>query len=249
MRGRILVGTASWSDPEFVRDWYPPKMPAQERLRYYAQRFELVEINSTFYSIPEERQVEQWARAAPPGFVFDVKVHKLLSRHSCTARMLPPDLRGARGDLDRKLTLTPDLERQVAERFLEAIASFAEVEKIGALLLQLSPAFSPRANSLDELAPLFEMCSPHQVAVELRNRNWVEPWQLEKTLDFLSRRRVTLVSVDARKAFISQLCRNLMRSRILCCRICGCTVAMRSLSHRENRRDAIRLRLLRPGTC
>jgi len=48
--GKILVGTASWSDPGFVERWYPKKLPAGDRLPWYAQHFDLVEVNSTFYS-------------------------------------------------------------------------------------------------------------------------------------------------------------------------------------------------------
>ena len=50
MAGRILVGTSSWADPGFVKEWYPPKLPAKQRLPWYAQRFELVELNSSFYA-------------------------------------------------------------------------------------------------------------------------------------------------------------------------------------------------------
>ena len=57
--GKILVGTASWSDPGFVERWYPKKLPAGDRLPWYAQHFDLVEVNSTFYSAPEPRMVER----------------------------------------------------------------------------------------------------------------------------------------------------------------------------------------------
>ncbi|PYJ37304.1 MAG: hypothetical protein DME81_08335 [Verrucomicrobia bacterium] len=50
--GKVLVGTASWSDPGFVQRWYPKGIRASERLGWYAQHFELVEVNSTFYSVP-----------------------------------------------------------------------------------------------------------------------------------------------------------------------------------------------------
>jgi uncharacterized protein YecE (DUF72 family) len=93
MAGKILVGTASWSDPEFVRDWHPAGMRPSERLPFYAQRFDVVELNSSFYSIPERRLAEQWAAITPAGFTFNVKLHKLLSRHSCELKMLPKDLK------------------------------------------------------------------------------------------------------------------------------------------------------------
>ncbi|MGZ4965996.1 MAG: DUF72 domain-containing protein, partial [Chthoniobacterales bacterium] len=106
----ILVGTASWSDPGFVERWYPKKMPAAERLPFYAQHFEMVEVNSTFYSVPDPRMVERWARSTPNEFIFDVKLHQLLSRHATVAKLLPPNLqRRAETDAKGKVKLTPEL--------------------------------------------------------------------------------------------------------------------------------------------
>ena len=67
-------------------------MPAHERLAWYAAQFEMVEVNSTFYSVPDPRMVERWCRCTPDGFVFDVKLHQLLSRHSTALKLLPPKL-------------------------------------------------------------------------------------------------------------------------------------------------------------
>ena len=58
MKKEILVGTASWSDPGFVPDWYPEGLPASQRLSWYAERLNLVELNSSFYAIPTRKQVE-----------------------------------------------------------------------------------------------------------------------------------------------------------------------------------------------
>ncbi|PYJ68465.1 MAG: hypothetical protein DME75_13030, partial [Verrucomicrobia bacterium] len=80
-RGKILVGTASWSDPGFVQHWYPKGMRAHERLGWYAQHFEMVEVHSTFYSVPDLRMVERWCSATPDRFMFDVKLHQLFSFH------------------------------------------------------------------------------------------------------------------------------------------------------------------------
>src|SRR5688500_1144693 len=76
-RGRIRIGTASWTDPGFVADWYPKKLPAAERLAWYAQHFQLVEVNSTFYAVPPADRVADWCDRTPDDFVFDVKLHKL----------------------------------------------------------------------------------------------------------------------------------------------------------------------------
>jgi uncharacterized protein YecE (DUF72 family) len=196
--GRILVGTSSWADPGFVEEWYPPGMPARDRLPWYAERFEGVELNSSFYAVPDPGLVERWARATPDGFVFDVKLHRLLSRHSADLKSLPPDLREVAETNDRgRVRLTPELEMAVADRILEAVAPLERAGKLGAFLLQLTPAFSPDGHRLDELDALIERFSPHVVAVELRNRGWVSDKRAPETFAYLSERGAAFVSVDA----------------------------------------------------
>ena len=198
MGGKILVGTASWSDPGFVERWYPKKMPASERLGWYAEHFELVEVNSTFYSVPEPRMVERWCAATPDDFRFDVKLHQLFSFHSTPAKLLPPDLqRRAETDAKGKVKSTPDLQEALLKFFLRPMSIIRNAGKLGVLLLQLSPAFSPRKHQLSELEPLIGMLSDYDLAIELRNRNWAIGDQLESTIDFLRRHRVIFVNLDA----------------------------------------------------
>src|SRR4051812_29528652 len=111
MTGRILVGTSSWADPGFVEEWYPPGMAARDRLPWYAERFDFVEVNSSFYAIPEQSTVARWAEATPDGFVFDYKLHRALSRHAADPQSLPPDLRDGLDVTPRgRFGLTRELE-------------------------------------------------------------------------------------------------------------------------------------------
>jgi uncharacterized protein YecE (DUF72 family) len=198
MAGRILVGTSSWSDPGFVEEWYPEGMPARERLPWYAERFQAVEVNSTFYAVPDRSTVRRWAEVTPDDFVFDVKVHRALSRHSADLKSLPNDIRGeARTNERGRVVLTPELESQLARRLTEEISPLEEVEKLGALLVQLTPAFAPGRHELEELDGLVEALSPRRVAVELRHRGWVREKRVERTLGWYSERGVAFVSVDA----------------------------------------------------
>ena len=199
--GKILVGTASWSDPGFVEHWYPKGMRAHERLGWYAQQFEMVEVNSTFYSVPDPRMVERWCATTPDKFVFDVKLHQLLSRHSAAAKLLPPDLqRRAEIDVKGKVKLTPEIEEEVTRAFLRSIDVMRDAGKLGALLLQLSPAFSPKKHTLEELDQLLDATRDYQLAIEFRNRNWAIGDQLASTLDFLAKHKATFVNVDAPRA-------------------------------------------------
>ena len=195
---RIRIGTASWSDPGFVERWYPPKLPPGDRLGWYAQHFDLVEVNSSFYAVPMARMVERWARETPPGFLFDVKVHRLLSRHSAQEKSLPPALQQiAKADAKGKILLTDTLEDAMLEELIAATEPLRRADKFGAFLLQLSPAFSPRKHELPELAQIMERLGPLGLVVELRNRNWLEGDKLAETLSFFRQQQATLSLVDA----------------------------------------------------
>jgi uncharacterized protein YecE (DUF72 family) len=195
---KILVGTASWSDPGFVERWYPKKMPAGERLQWYAQHFKMVEVNSTFYSVPEPRMVERWCAATPGDFTFDVKLHQLFSFHSTPAKLLPPDLQKlAETNPKGNVKWTPELQEALLGTFLRSMSIFRDARKLGVLLLQLSPAFSPRKHQLTELQSLIDMLGGYDLAIEFRNRNWAVGDQLESTIDFVRKRRAIFVNVDA----------------------------------------------------
>ena len=198
MAGRILIGTSSWADPGFVEEWYPEGMPARERLGWYAQRFEAVEVNSTFYAVPDQGTVARWAQVTPEGFTFDVKLHRLLSRHHADLKSLPPELRDGANTAGRgRVVLTPKLEAGLVDSLLEAVEPLRQAGKLGAFLLQLTPAFSPKDNDLGELDSLVERLRPHTVAIELRNRGWVREKRIEQTLGWYEDRGATWVAVDA----------------------------------------------------
>jgi uncharacterized protein YecE (DUF72 family) len=173
-------------------------MTAKERLPWYAQRFQTVELNSSFYAVPDRSTVHQWVAATPDDFRFDVKVHRALSRHAAPLDSLPPDLRDGVATTDRgRIRLSAELEVALARRLLEETAPLAESGKLGAYLVQLTPAFAPRGHELEELDQLVETFAPHLVAVELRHRGWVREKRIERTLGWFSERGVAFVCVDA----------------------------------------------------
>jgi uncharacterized protein YecE (DUF72 family) len=196
--GKVLVGTASWSDPGFVERWYPKGMRAGERLSWYAHHFEMVEVNSTFYAVPDRRMVDRWCGETPDAFTFDVKLHQLLSRHSTPAKLLPPELqREVKTDEKGRVKLTPEIEAALINIFLSSVSILRDKEKLGALLLQLSPSFSPRKHKLEELDQIVDATRGYRLAIEFRNRNWVTKEQLPATTDFLKRRGLIFVNVDS----------------------------------------------------
>ena len=102
-------------------------------------------MNSSFYAIPEQTTVARWGEVTPDGFVFDYKLHRALSRHSAELDSLPPDMRdGTSTPTPRgRVRLTRELEDGAARAHVEAVAPLEQAGKLGAFLLQLTPAFSP----------------------------------------------------------------------------------------------------------
>ena len=90
------IGTASWTDPSLVNSdlFYPPSVrSAEERLRFYAEQFNTVEVDSTYYALPAERNAKLWAERTPEGFLFNIKPFALMTQHPAEISRLPKELR------------------------------------------------------------------------------------------------------------------------------------------------------------
>ena len=142
--------------------------------------------------------VERWCAATPDDFTFDVKLHQLFSFHSTPAKLLPPDMQSCvETNAKGKVKPTREAQETLLKVFLRAAAIFRSAGKMGVLLLQLSPAFSPRKHELKELELLIDMLNGHELAIEFRNRNWAIGDQLQSTIDFVRKHGAIFVNVDA----------------------------------------------------
>jgi uncharacterized protein YecE (DUF72 family) len=149
----IYYGTSSWTDKTLLdsKRFYPPGVEtAAARLRFYSERFPLVEVDSTYYGLPSERNAALWIERTPTHFVFDVKAFGLLTHHPVGARGLPAKLReqlpGAKRNLYRK-DLTPDALAVVEDMFVSALRPLDAAGRLGAVLFQFPPWFvRSRAN-------------------------------------------------------------------------------------------------------
>ncbi len=93
--GTILIGTSSWTDPTLVKDgnFYPPgTSTARARLEFYASRFPLVEVDSTYYFPPSEKNSVLWIERTPVHFTFNIKAYSLLTNHPTRPNSLYKDL-------------------------------------------------------------------------------------------------------------------------------------------------------------
>jgi uncharacterized protein YecE (DUF72 family) len=197
--GQVKIGTASWTDKTLLASgWYPKDADTPERrLAYYAAQFPLVEVDSTYYTPPNERNSELWAARTPRGFTFNVKAFSLLTQHPTKPSALYKDLRP---ETDKKNVYLADLEPQVVddvwERFLGALAPLHEAGKLGALLFQFPQWFPIGKRNKAYLLECKERCRDLPVCVEFRNASWMTEDNRKETLDFLASYALPYVCVD-----------------------------------------------------
>src|SRR5260370_12354420 len=123
MAATLRIGTCSWADDALSEYSSPPTLPAKERLAWYAEHFDTVEVDSTYYRLPGESMVQGWAERTPDGFTMHVKAFGLMTRHPVKTEVIPEDLReempvDERGRVDRP---PRQLRSAIFRPFLEAL--------------------------------------------------------------------------------------------------------------------------------
>jgi uncharacterized protein YecE (DUF72 family) len=199
MAAPIRVGTCSWADEALTKYWYPKGVPSSARLGFYAEHFDTVEVDSTYYRLPVEEMVERWAERTPDGFVMHVKAFGVMTRHPVKVEQLPPDLRDEAPKDDRGRVDRPSREfrAEIFRRFREALEPLRAAGKLGGLLFQFPPYVVPKEASYDYLAWAREQVEDDKMLVEFRHRSWYEDEQREETLRFLEEHGMSHVVVDA----------------------------------------------------
>ena len=202
----VRVGTASWTDPTIVRGgvFYPRgTSSAEDRLRYYASQFPVVEVDASYYSLPERATAALWAERTPDDFVFHLKAHALLTGQPSEVARLPEDIGGALPAAlrDKKRIYAKDLPLEIYdaiwERFLDALEPLRLAGKLGGVLLQYPRWFLPTPENKDLIAESATRLAAVGASVEFRNRLWFNSEKAtQRTLDMLRGLDLTHVMVD-----------------------------------------------------
>ena len=205
---RILVGTASWTDKTLIDcgRFYPRKtMRAEERLRFYASRFPMVEVDSSYYAIPTPQNAQLWAERTPPGFEFNVKAFRLFTGHQTSAAVLHQDLRpllpASLPEPFHYRHLPPELQDELWKRFIDALAPLREAGKLKAVHFQFAPWIVGGRPGRAHIAECVERMAGHLVSVEFRHASWFEGRHADETLAFQRELGVVHTIVDAPQGF------------------------------------------------
>ncbi len=173
----ILIGTCSWTDKTLLAcgRFYPsPKFSAEDRLRHYATYFPTVEVDSSFYGLPSERNSHLWLARTPESFLFNIKAYKTLTLHDRT-----------RGATDQEWSM-----------FRQALQPLVSAKRLGYVLFQFPPWFRPKRENLAYMAHCQERLPEMKLAVQFRHASWVAGEQGNETLAFLEHQGLAYVSVD-----------------------------------------------------
>jgi uncharacterized protein YecE (DUF72 family) len=168
MAGRILIGTSGYSYDDWAGPFYPPGLAKEERLAHYALFFPFVELNFSYYQMPNRRGLEGMVARTRAGFLFSIKAHRSLTHEPGPAW------------------------REDAAAFRSAVEALAERDRLACVILQLPFRFRHDRDNRLYLSELLEEMKPFPTAVEFRNAEWMT----ERVYAELERRGAALLCVD-----------------------------------------------------
>jgi uncharacterized protein YecE (DUF72 family) len=212
-RGRILLGAASWADrPLIDAGFYPPGTNDPEgRLRYYSSRFPLVEVDTSYYAIPEAGTARAWAQRTPDGFVFDVKAFALFTEHPAVVARLPAEVRDALpADLRDKRTIyrrdmPPELVDHCWRNFLDALFPLETGHRMGLVVFQFPKWVFPNRRTFAYFEELRDRLGAYRAAIEFRNDIWLNSENRERVLSLLGDLDFTYICIDSPQGFRSSI--------------------------------------------
>jgi uncharacterized protein YecE (DUF72 family) len=212
-KGEVRFGTASWTDPTMTAPgvFYPKGLStAEERLRYYASQFPVVEVDATYYALPSKRTSESWVERTPEDFVFDIKAHALMTGQPTEVARLP---KAIKEELPSELTekkriyrkdMPSELLDEVYRHFREALDPLIDSKKLGAIFVQFPKWVFP-SNEARELILETRQRLELPIAVEFRHGSWFNEKNAERTIRFLQDNKIPYVAVDEPQGFKSSV--------------------------------------------
>ena len=209
----VLIGTASWSSKTLVDSarFDPPGVSSAEaRLRYYASRFPLVEVDSSYYAMPTPATVQLWAERTPDDFTMNVKAFRLFTGHPTSPTVLAKDIRAAlppSGEANLYLRDVPgEIVDELWRRFIEALMPLRVASKLGLVHFQFPPWLLRNAEGHAHVRMCVERMAGHTLSVEFRQQSWfADERAVASTLAFERELGVVHTVVDGPQGFANSV--------------------------------------------
>jgi len=212
-KGEVRLGTASWTDPTMIVPgvFYPEGLKtAEDRLRFYASQFSMVEVDATYYALPYKRTAESWVERTPDDFVFDIKAHALMTGQPTEVSRLPKAIREELPDgvKEKERIYSKDMPGELLDavyaQFREALEPLLDARKLGAVFVQFPKWVFP-SNEARELILETRQRLDLPIAVEFRHGSWFNEKNAERTIKFLQDNKIPYVAVDEPQGFKSSV--------------------------------------------
>jgi len=209
----VLVGTSSWTDKTLIESgkFYPRTATTpEERLRFYAGQFPIVEIDSSYYGLPTEENAQRWVDRTPPGFVFNIKAYRLFTLHQTPVVSLPTELRQALGPVSKKNVYEKDVPEEIKRELWTSFRHVLEIlrgaGKLGAVHMQFAPWVAFHPENFDHIEHCRAMLAGFNIAVEFRNGTWFNTERhMARTLQFARDNGLVNVIVDEPKGIANTI--------------------------------------------
>jgi uncharacterized protein YecE (DUF72 family) len=205
--GELRIGTSGWNYPTGPGKWngifYPATRSKRagtkdfDELRFYAQHFNTVEVNSTFYGQPRAEVTSAWVDRTPRNFEFSLKLYQKFT-HPKMFKEQALKQGGSEGPL---LDLLAQVTQSDIDDYRAGIEPLANAGRMGALLAQFPASFKDTPAARDYLAQLLRAFSDYRLAVELRHKSWSDGFG--DTLALLNGFGAALVQIDEPKFRLS----------------------------------------------
>ena len=210
---KILIGTASWTDKTLLASGFYPKTAgsAEARLRFYANTFPIVEVDSTYYFPPTERNVLAWLNRTPTNFTFHIKAYSLLTGHPTRPASIYSDLKQlvSADEAGKRALYAKNLPQELLDecwrRFAESLMPLHSSGKLGVIHFQFPEWFLPGTVSRQYILECRDRLPDYRVAVEFRNASWLNDRNTARTLAFLTSENIPITSVDMPQGFTSSM--------------------------------------------
>ncbi|HJP66655.1 MAG TPA: DUF72 domain-containing protein [Actinomycetota bacterium] len=212
--GKVLTGISAWTEPTLIKagTFYPKDArSAEDRLKFYASQFPVVEVDSTYYFPPSERNSALWLERTPKDFTFNVKAYSLLTNHPTKTDSLYKEIREAlpKEQAEKRSVYRDKLPKEavdeVWQRFADALMPLHSAGKLGAVLFQFPQWFVISRANKEYLTECKDRLPDFRIAVEFRHKSWLEERNAEETLGLLEREDIPFVCVDMPQGFDSSL--------------------------------------------
>ena len=199
----IRTGTCSWTEKTLLKsgEFYPPDIKsARERLEFYSDHFNTVEVDSSYYAIPSEQNALLWAERTPDNFIFHFKAYGALTGHGVNPRSIPKDILSLLPDNEQNKRFTyikqPEIIKAIGERFVNVLEPLRSSNKLGVVVFQYPQWFHFNPLNFEYILLCKKLMDGIPLAIEFRHGSWLTNNRAKEVFGFLRKNDLSYVTAD-----------------------------------------------------